>query len=54
LLPENRQSPKHEEEAMLNAKKAKTGGVSFGRVGAGHISHPTMELLQRRACSGGD
>ena len=38
--------------AILNAAKAKPGSFSYGSVGAGHISHLTMELLQRRA--GGD
>lgn len=38
--------------AILNAAKAKPGGFSFGSVGAGHISHLTMELLQRRAGGG--
>jgi tripartite-type tricarboxylate transporter receptor subunit TctC len=37
---------------ILAAAKAKPGSFSFGSVGAGHISHLTMELLQRRAGGG--
>ena len=37
---------------VLAAAKAKPGSFSFGSVGAGHISHLTMELLQRRAGGG--
>jgi tripartite-type tricarboxylate transporter receptor subunit TctC len=37
---------------ILTAAKAKPGSFSFGSVGAGHISHLTMELLQRRAGGG--
>ena len=39
---------------ILAAAKAKRGSFSFGSVGAGHISHLTMELLQRRAGGGMD
>ena len=37
---------------ILAAAKAKPGSFSYGSVGAGHISHLTMELLQRRAGGG--
>ena len=37
---------------ILAAAKAKPGSFSFGSVGAGHISHLSMELLQRRAGGG--
>ena len=37
---------------ILAAAKVKPGSFSFGSVGAGHISHLTMELLQRRAGGG--
>lgn len=37
---------------ILAAAKAKLGSFSFGSVGVGHISHLTMELLQRRAGGG--
>ncbi|MCA3326259.1 MAG: tripartite tricarboxylate transporter substrate binding protein [Roseomonas sp.] len=40
--------------SILKAARAKPGGFSFGSVGAGHISHLTMELLQRRAGGGMD
>lgn len=40
--------------SILKAAKAKPGSFSFGSVGAGHISHLTMELLQRRAGGGMD
>lgn len=38
--------------ALLQAARARPGGFSYGSVGVGHISHLTMELLQRRAGGG--
>jgi tripartite-type tricarboxylate transporter receptor subunit TctC len=44
--------PQRDLPALLAAARARPGGFSYGTVGAGHISHLTMEMLQRRAGGG--
>jgi tripartite-type tricarboxylate transporter receptor subunit TctC len=44
--------PPRDLPALLAEAKARPGGFSYGSVGVGHISHLTMELLQRRAGGG--